>query len=242
MAAIIVQLECLTNMHVGNGDVNFNIIDNEVERDVTTGYPTVNASGVKGALREFFKKKGIASDTVNSLFGSEEKSGKLKFLSADMLAIPMRASAGEAAYYLVSTQEALAGYKEKCKLFINSDVTFSETDVKGCDAEGISLPKVTKVSWGEEEKNVYILGNEEFASVSLPVIARNKLEDGRSTNLWYEEVVPHKALFSFAVLAEDTDGASLTEFVNVIKNNPIVQFGGNASIGYGLCKVSVKEA
>ena len=30
MAAIIVNLECMTNMHVGNGDVNYNIIDNEV--------------------------------------------------------------------------------------------------------------------------------------------------------------------------------------------------------------------
>lgn len=26
MAAIIVNLECMTNMHVGNGDVNYNII------------------------------------------------------------------------------------------------------------------------------------------------------------------------------------------------------------------------
>ena len=33
MAAIIVNLECMTNMHVGNGDVNYNIIDNEVEKD-----------------------------------------------------------------------------------------------------------------------------------------------------------------------------------------------------------------
>ena len=54
MAAIIVNLECMTNMHVGNGDVNYNIIDNEVEKDPVTGYPTINASGVKGALREFF--------------------------------------------------------------------------------------------------------------------------------------------------------------------------------------------
>ena len=44
----------MTNMHVGNGDVNYNIIDNEVEKDPVTGYPTINASGVKGALREFF--------------------------------------------------------------------------------------------------------------------------------------------------------------------------------------------
>ena len=33
MNAMILRLECLTNLHVGNGDVNYNIIDNEVERD-----------------------------------------------------------------------------------------------------------------------------------------------------------------------------------------------------------------
>ena len=30
MAAIIVNLECMTNMHVGNGDVNYNIIDKRI--------------------------------------------------------------------------------------------------------------------------------------------------------------------------------------------------------------------
>ena len=51
MAAIIVNLECMTNMHVGNGDVNYNIIDNEVEKDPVTGYPTINASGVPPMAR-----------------------------------------------------------------------------------------------------------------------------------------------------------------------------------------------
>ena len=57
MAAILVWLECITNMHVGNGDVNYNIIDNEVERDPVNHYPTIHSSGVKGALREYFEKK-----------------------------------------------------------------------------------------------------------------------------------------------------------------------------------------
>ena len=33
MAAIIVNLECMTNMHVGNGDVNFNIIGSEFQKE-----------------------------------------------------------------------------------------------------------------------------------------------------------------------------------------------------------------
>ena len=30
MKSAIVELKCITNLHVGNGDVNYNIIDNEV--------------------------------------------------------------------------------------------------------------------------------------------------------------------------------------------------------------------
>lgn len=52
----IVKMKCLTNMHVGDGEENYSIIDKMVERDPVTKYPTVNASGVKGALREFCQK------------------------------------------------------------------------------------------------------------------------------------------------------------------------------------------
>ena len=121
MKSIIVRLDCITNMHVGNGDVNYNIIDNEVERDPVTNYPTINASGVKGALREYFSKDNNLKAYVDKLFGEDgsngTKSGTLKILQADMLAIPARASKGDSAYYLVTTNEALNKLKEKENLF-----------------------------------------------------------------------------------------------------------------------------
>ena len=111
MAAIIVNLECMTNMHVGNGDVNYNIIDNEVEKDPVTGYPTINASGVKGALREFFNGDSELRQYVSTLFGADKAGdttpGQLKVLCADMIARAARASLGKQAYYLITTQTAL---------------------------------------------------------------------------------------------------------------------------------------
>lgn len=235
MAAIIVNLECVTNMHVGNGDVNFNIIDNEVERDVVTGYPTINASGVKGALREFFVKKGIDEAAINDIFG-KDNAGKLKFLSADMLALPMRASAGDEAFYLVSTEEAVKKYKETCALFLNLEQTFEPAAVSGRQAEGMNLTeKVTILG-----KEIHFAAQKDFEKTALPVVARNKLENGKSVNLWYEEVVPHKSLFTFGVLAEDCDKSLLEMFRDTVAGQ-VIQFGGNASIGYGLCKVSVTE-
>lgn len=236
MGAIIVNLECITNMHVGNGDVNFNIIDNEVERDVVTGYPTINASGVKGALREYFVKKGVDKKSIDDMFGGEG-AGKLKFLNADMMAVPARASAGNAAYYLVSTKEAVDRYKELCQLFLNQEPVFSETKLTEVrQAEGYPLTNYIMFLG----KEVHIMEKGEFDKISLPVLARNKLDNGKSKSLWYEEVVPHKSLFTFVVLAEEGDKELLKQFVDNVKGQ-VVQFGGNASIGYGLCKVSVTE-
>lgn len=234
MAAIIVNMECITNMHVGNGDVNFNIIDKEVERDVTTGYPTINASGLKGALREHFEKNGVSKEDISAIFG-KELAGKLKFLCADMLALPMRASEGDSAYYLVTTPNAMQIYKEKCNMFLGKTISSDVVDNnEKRAAEGIALTK----KWNGKE--IYVMSEEDFKKTSLPVIARNCLENGISKNLWYEEVVPHKALFTFAVLAQECDKEYLNIFKNEV-NGKIVQFGGNASIGYGLCKLSVDE-
>lgn len=235
MSAIIVNLECITNMHVGNGDVNYNIIDNEVEKDPVTKYPTINASGVKGALREYFVNKGVEQEKIDRIFG-KDKSGELKFLNADMIAIPVRASAGDAAYYLVSTDEAIDREKKKTQIFLNKEI--KEETVQGISrrfVEGIELTKCVSL----KGKELHILPPNDFRKLSLPVIARNKLENGKSVNLWYEEIVPHKSLFSFAVLAEDKDQESMDLFIATIKDQ-IVQFGGNSTIGYGLCKCTVE--
>ena len=69
----------------------------------------------------------------------------------------------------------------------------------------------------------------------LPVLARNQLEDGISNNLWYEQVVPHKSIFTF-VVSSDYENV-LQSFADVLKKPTYIQFGGNASIGYGLCRV-----
>jgi len=69
----------------------------------------------------------------------------------------------------------------------------------------------------------------------LPLIARNNLENGRSKNLWHEQVVPRESRFYFMVLkpgnqnsTTGNDKAADLEF-----DDTPVQIGGNASIGYG---------
>ena len=230
MASIIVKLECVTNMHVGNGDVNYNIIDNEVERDPVTGYPTINSSGVKGALREYFNNNN--KDVIDDIFGGENGQGQVKILGADMVAMPGRATGGDVPFYLISTKQAYERTLELGNLFVEKDIINKSSKAIEIEVEGIKPCSVIEFAG----KDIYVINEEEFATISLPVLARNKLNNGVSENLWYEEVVPHESVFVFPAISEDKN--LLDKFASTI-DGKIVQFGGNASIGYGLCKVSI---
>jgi len=66
---------------------------------------------------------------------------------------------------------------------------------------------------------------------ALPVLARNCLDNGQSTNLWYEQVIPRKTAFYF--LAENLTAGNNTFGVT----DNLVQIGGNATVGYGRCAI-----
>ena len=243
MKSAIVELKCITNLHVGNGDVNYNIIDNEVERDPVTQYPTINSSGVKGSLRQFFRENGADQNLIRDIFGNDTSEGKVfpgqvKILAADMLAMPGRASDGNKAYYLITTPTMKKRYEDICTTFgvtIRGEAKNEEEEEQEIAIEGEKLNvKETKVVIGEH--TLYCMPDEIFRHISLPVMARNKLDDGKSSNLWYEEVVPHESIFYFPVIA---DNEKLLERFSEQLDGRVVQFGGNATIGYGLCKVKV---
>lgn len=240
MGNLMIKMDCITNMHVGNGEVNYNIIDNEVEKDPVTGYPTINSSGVKGALREYFKQRPELKEDVNDMFGDDtpgkSTQGKIKVLGADMISLAVRASAGEKAFYNVTTNTMAGIVLDKI-----SSLNIQVDKKKLCDkkqeeesvaVDGIELKKSSMIN------GLYEVEDEKFRLLALPVLARNKLDNGKSKNLWYEEVVPHHSQFAFAVMAEEADDNLLQKFKAGV-DNQIIQFGGNASIGYGLCKISV---
>ena len=237
MISKIFKIECLTNLHVGNGDANFSIIDNEVERDSVTGYPTINSSGVKGALKEHLKCKGW--NKLEEAFGGEGdmKQGNIKFLSANMLAVPMRVSSGNDPYALVTTEAAVMLFNKlneelKCGAAkINTSGNGSQIEV-----EGKTCP-LTAGLGGVGITSAAVMKSDDFKSVSLPVVARNRLENGKSENLWYEEIVPHESVFTFAVITNDDQKELLKELAKMITEEP-VQFGGNATVGCGLCKIT----
>ena len=96
-----------TNLHVGSGETNFGVIDNLIERDATSGFPCVNSSGLKGAIKQMLHDKGC--NKLKEIFGSDSKKnnrdrgdksasnhdndsqqGGSSFLPAHLLALPVR--------------------------------------------------------------------------------------------------------------------------------------------------------
>jgi len=86
-----------TNMLVGSGKSNFGIVDQLVQRDVITGFPNINASGIKGAFKEFITNNNSNAVNIKEIFGSEKgnndsQTGAYHFFNADLLSIPIRSN------------------------------------------------------------------------------------------------------------------------------------------------------
>ncbi len=253
MSTNVYLINCITNLHVGSGEVNYNIVDNEVEKDTTTGLPIIHASGIKGALRDKAKKDEIDEKIINTVFGSAGNEGKcnngsFKFFDAFMLARPMRVYGSDSTSSIpVVSVDSVNRYINMLKLFgrknhlepitapdfdNNSFLTNSTENIKvEGDTTGKISPELSAnlMRLGGIFEGVYAIVNS-YDAYALPVVARNHLENGESKNLWYEEVVPHGSVFYFVVIApDDINGYTIPDFV---------QFGGNASIGCGYTQIT----
>lgn len=257
MKSNIYKIKCITNMHVGSGEINFNIVDNEVERDPVTGFPTINSSGLKGALRAQYNR-----EEKDNIFGSaENNSGSIKFLAANLLFLAARSGDNKQVYYLATCKEAIKQYVELNKALgkelnenlekelntLSEDKAYMVKKNNAIQVDRYAYKEVSNMheqvgklilSVGKEIDKIVILPDKDFKKIALPVLARNQLNDkGISQNLWYEEVVPHESIFYFATLTNnDEDAKSFNRWID--NDGKFIQIGGNASIGYGLTEIS----
>ena len=252
MKTVFYRLECLTNLHVGSGENNYQIVDNEVEKDIT-GIPMIHASGMKGALRQALR--GVYSEAeIQIIFGKTgEKnignSGSCKFLDAHLLSRPMRvAGSSETPCASVTTIHAVNRFLKQMRDFgvefadgeavelpSFGDAMFLSASEESIEVEGEKTGRLTDPVLGRLTALSDLLFTAPFAvaktfdGYDLPVLARNCVEKGRE-NLWFEEVVPSGSVFFFAVVYPD--GEQELRFPKVL------QIGGNSSIGCGLTRIS----
>lgn len=237
-----------SSLHVGAGGENFWIVDNLVQRDPATNLPCIYASSLKGALREYMRDYLKNNDpnwvkTLFDIFGNDKSDtdltddemakvlgvdkdkirklnypGQFRFLQAELLCIPIHKEGH--IIHKITCPWLKENFEEKLNLF--------EIEL----TSGNTLESLLNAN--EEISNEMFCENVD--DFHLPVIARNHLEDGTSTNLWYEQILPRETKLFFPVLYEDD--ALFTAFKDTLVKNPI-QIGANASVGYGFCKVEL---
>lgn len=250
------SIEAQSPLHPGAGGENFWIIDKLVQRDPTTNLPCIYASSLKGALREYMRdyldtnystlfkifgndksdvddiddksSKEVYKETMELFAVAANKDKKLwnkiqvpaqfRFLQADLISIPTLKD--EYVEYVITSEWLKENFKNKIALF-NHEIEDNYFNAITKANETFDDKKITKFC-------------ELLDDYHLPVIARNHLEDGSSSNLWYEQVLPAKTKLAFAVLYEDND--LFKTFKEAVEAFP-VQIGANASIGYGFCSI-----
>lgn len=178
MKATLYTIECISNLHVGSGQDNDGVIDGLIQRDVVTDLPCINASSLKGALREHCEKWNKAHNedakkvNVVKLFGKkvggEEncEAGEYRFLDASILSIP-RPSVN-APFVQVTCDEVVTELQDKASLF---GVGLGDNE-KDTILDLANVLETNKCSYEDFKK--YCENDE------LPVIARNCLKDGKA--------------------------------------------------------------
>lgn len=114
---------------------------------------------------------------------------------------------------------------------------------KSWDNQGIAFKELLKLSSfvrGDANFDLVVLSNEHMHNIlkDLPNFARNKLVNGVSSNLWYEEYIPERAQFyvPMSLISKDVENAK--NIFNIIEEkNVYLQIGSNASIGKGYFKM-----
>ena len=267
------KIETLTNLHVGSGDTNMDIVDNQVQKDPIEQLPNINSSSLKGAFREHFEsldREGNECKTlIKYIFGPENsdennhQSGAYSFLEAQLLTRPVRSN--NKPYYSATSPETIKKLLETIKeLNIEFDNELKEalealsnlnpnkgeplvfdntqnTILEDLEATNSNHNTATlKEFLGE---NLTLFNHKDFKALELPVIARNKLDNGKSVNLWYEEIVPKKSTFFFAIgKPQNIDPKDYEEKIKGFesrfnKGGHQIQIGANKSIGYGICNI-----
>lgn len=86
-----------TPLHAGSG-TELGVVDLPIQRERHTGFPKIEASGLKGSIREVFEEKNEDKQSIFLVFGPEETeethAGALGFTDARLLLFPVKSMKG----------------------------------------------------------------------------------------------------------------------------------------------------
>lgn len=258
------QIQCKTHLHAGSGDSNYGVIDKLIQRDPSSSIPCIFSSSLKGAFRVDYTYR-YGEEAAKLVFGdSDTGKGKVIFHQACLLSVPVRSNkfpyfnitAPVAIDELIDKIQFLPEYKNpvlldellqfktkvnegKVTVFGGQVPSLKIEDFEGNDivysdaipGEGIKRIFGNRIALTDDSNFIEIVSD-----YRLPVIARNNLDNGQSTNLWYEQIIPRESRFFFAVSENAADACP--DFFEKYNQPDTVQIGANATIGYGICGIS----
>lgn len=192
------------------------------------------------------------------------KQGTYTFHNAKLLALPVRSTQnfyylatcpeileemaedlsrylGDKADNVCNKLKSLAGTGQNGPVYLGTLVSGLQLeDIRPQAAawpENLSKADATiKMLFGSTGRLAVVPG-EKFAELvsALPTIARNHLDNGISTNLWYEEIVPRESRF-YLPISRTVSSDEIEPGLLKAEIKSIVQIGGNATVGYGQCE------
>lgn len=265
MKTIAYHIEAITNLQVGNGEINMGVVDNLIQRDAATNLPVINASSLKGALREHCQDF-MQPEHILHIFGSAPKdvnireAGNYRFFNANLLSMPVRSD--RAPFLMATCPLLMKDYLHKRQLF---GMPVPETEKNKVLAILQQAKKNSPIVFSKSHEGAYIedfdeksivIGNKldtaSFTSwVGEPAVLLADEDFGRLCNEDHLPVIArnnltrgHENLWYEQVLPRfsrlyffvmASDRPDCLKALQESVNEKLVQIGANATVGYGYC-------
>lgn len=143
----VLFLKVLTPLHAGSG-TDLRAVDLPIQREVHTGFPKIEASTLKGCLRNSFEKD-LNKDVLDAIFGikgeGELSAAALAITDARLLFFPVRSAKG--VYALITCPMVLERFKKDMELAgVKEEFDVSSTDAPALASESSILKMKTNGS------------------------------------------------------------------------------------------------
>lgn len=188
MKTIEYHIETITNLHVGSGEANFGVVDRLIQKDAATGFPNINASSIKGALRELFEAQAQQDNKKNieAIFGSKpnddknREAGLFRFFDAYLLGMPVRCD--KAPFLMGTCPRLIRDYIHFCHLF---GCSLDENLTKAIEQILNKVVENKPLVFSENYKDALI---EDFENESTHYDVKDKEEQGKAVK-WLKNIL-----------------------------------------------------
>lgn len=172
-------LNVITPLHAG-GENKLSIIDQPIQREVHNSFPKVEASTLKGCVRNAFEKTTDEAGKIEEIFGGEDNitAAKIAFSDARLLFFPVRSVKGVFAY--ITCPYALKRFSDDtgidlCVPEVTSDECYlpekSLVAIKYKDDKGNEVKRVVL------DEMVFNVSNNKYIDDVIDKISKQLLKD-----------------------------------------------------------------